>query len=213
MVFLTNRYIYTPERKEKKLVIEGIEFKSYLDDEFRMNVDEVIRKDYNEIIDYNNFYDYFKLFNKVAFYDEDVLIVNNKIIPHNFLSVQRRKELFEDISNIEDFIRNYIDDEFILITDEDLFLEHIKVKEALKRLKESLIDEIFIKINGKFINKKLPFSILCHHIDNILIKSKKEKLIKTSLNGVGFLEVRKENFNIFLEIGDKKFKVDIGELL
>lgn len=213
MVFLTNRYIYTPEKKEKKLVVEGIEFKSYLDDEFNMNVEENIRKEYENIIDYNNFYDYFKIFGNVAFYDEDVLIVNEKVISHNFLNVKRRKELFEDISEIEKFIKNHIDNSFVLITDEDLSLEHIKVKEALEKLKESLVDEIYIKVNGEFIKKKMPFSILCHHIDDIFIKINSEKLIKTSLNGAGFLKVKKEDFYIFLEVGDIKIKVEIGELV
>ena len=101
MVFLTNKYIYTPEKQEKKLNINGIEFKSYLDDEFEIGVDEALKKEYSEFIDYKNFYDNFKVLGNVAFYDEYVLIVNDKIIKHNFLSVARKNIMPLNVKTIE----------------------------------------------------------------------------------------------------------------
>jgi len=214
MVFLTNRYIYTEDEKlENKIEIEAIEFKNYLDDEFKIGVKEKIKDKYDEIIEYDSFYDYFKILGNVAFFDEDVLIVNDKVIFHNFLKPSRKKELFDDISDIENFLKKHIDESFTLISDEDISLKKISVKEALKRVKLYEINEIFIKVNGEFIKKNLPFSILAHYIDEISLKFKKEKKIKTHLKGAGFLEVYRKNENIILKAGKNFFEVKIEELL
>lgn len=213
MVFVTNRYIYTPEKKEKILEIKGISFKSYLDDEFKIGVEERIRKKYEEVIDYNNFYENFKILGDVAFYDEDVLIVNNEIIYHNFLSVKRKREIFNDISDIEEFLKNNINDKFILITDEDISLNHISVKEALIKLESFDIKSIFIKISGNYVEKKLPFSFVGHHINDIVIKYKKEKLLKLNLNGAGFLKFKKRGNSIILNVANREYEIGIEELI
>ncbi len=212
MVFITNSKIYeNDEVKENVYYLKGLEIRDFVfEDEF--GVYEKVLEKYENPVTYGNFYEKFKVFGNVVFYDEDVLIVNGKIIRHNFLPLKRRKELFNDIDPVEEFIKKHVKfKDYLFISDE--FEEAVSVKEAFKRLKNFLFKEIEIKVNGNYVKKTLPFEEVFHHIDRVFFRVKKEYLLNTSLNGAGVVKFYKNDNGVVMSVGKKVFEIKYEELI
>jgi hypothetical protein len=202
-MFVTKRYIYTPEKRKNEVEISGIKFNPFL---FDFENPKSFYKD-------AYFFDYdFSFLGEFLYFDESIANINGKIIEHNLLMPEKRKEFFNDIKPLENFFKKYLKKGMVVISFENLNELGIKTITPLDaiNLKEKL-NTVLIKNNGKWVNIET--------LSNKFVYGRKFYLkidkIKTfdGIDGVCKFCFKRDKNILNIKLQNKKIKINLLDLL
>ena len=205
-MFVTKRYIYTDEgRKDNKIVLNEVELNPFL-----LNIKNP-KRFYKDAF----FYDYdFSFLGDFFYFDESIANINGKIIEHNLLMPNKRKELFNDLEPLERFFDKYLKKDMVVITFEDLSDLNINNPiltpfEALEI--ENKLNNVYIKNNSKWIDiNALNNSFV--YAPKFYLKIDKIKEFE-GVKGVCKLKVKKDKRFLDIELSTKKISINLLELI
>ena len=205
-MFVTKRYIYTDEgRKDNKIILNKVKLNPFL-----LNLENP-KRFYKDAF----FYDYdFSFLGDFFYFDESIANINGKIIEHNLLMPNKRKELFNDLEPLERFFDKYLKKDMVVITFEDLsdFNTDNFILTPFKAFEiENKLNNVYIKNNSKWIDiNALNNSFV--YAPKFYLKIDKIKEFE-GVKGVCKLKVKKDKRFLDIELSTKKISINLLELI
>jgi len=195
--------------------------------EYKNSIKEHLLLDY--ISSKDNFYiiDFDKKLLKITLI-KNSKIIDTKIIYHNFLNPTKRKELFNDINPIIEFLKKHLNniDEYMIVGDygvelkneiitildkKPFFVDNFPFIKAYERYKLLKNIKLYIKVNKNFIELKNQFF---SYPNKITIKINKEKTINTNIKkGRVKFKYSIDKQYLILKYLDKTIKIELEELI